>query len=119
MTLSISSQHYVAGSNVPGFFWGVDNFPDSTNPDDTDLSLVGSVCHIQFKPMAAGPVATVDATVVSRTIDGVAHSGLLVPPSAMASTLTKPSTDWYWRFEVDLLGDGKPCYSEWRKFTVY
>jgi hypothetical protein len=112
-------QHYVAGSNVPGFFWGTDFYPDSTNPDDTDLSLTKDIIHIQFRLGENGTIQTVEATKVSRTIDGVSHAGLLVSAANMAAKLTVADRNWHWRFQVDLLGDNKPCLSEWKQFTVW
>ncbi len=120
-----AQQRYVAGSNVPGFFVGRDFYPDPTAPDDTDMSAISGLKHIQFRLLESGTPVTVEATVVSRTVrlpsDNVptSHVGLLVAPAAMAGALTRAGKHWFWRFETDLAGDGLPCYSEWQEFTVY
>lgn len=113
-----TKQEYVAGSNVPGFFWGTDYYPDSTNPDDTDLSTTSGLRKIEFRFGENGEVLTVAATLATKTIDGVSHDGMLVSAANMAANLTCPG-DWYWRFKVDLGGNSLPCYSKWKLFTVY
>lgn len=78
------TQRYVAGSNVPGFFVGRDFYPDPSSPDDTDLSAVSGLKHVQFRLLESGTPVTVEATVASRTVklpsDNVptSHAGLLV-----------------------------------------
>lgn len=113
-----AKQRYVAGSVVPGFFWGTYFYPDSTTPDDTNLASISVLKHIQFRKGKAGTTVTVEATNATRTIDGTSHAGLLVTAANMATTLTSAG-NWYWRFQVDLAGDSQPCYSEWQLFTVY
>jgi hypothetical protein len=112
------NQKYVAGSNVPGFFWGTDYYPDSRNPDDADLSSVSGLINVQFRLGPKGSVQTVAATKATRTIDGVSHDGLLISAADMAATLTTASNAWEWRFNVDLAGDSKPCFSKWKRFEV-
>jgi hypothetical protein len=114
----MSGQKYVAGSNVPGFFWGTDFYPDSTNPDDTDFTSVSGMSHVQLQ-LGSGAVQTVEATKATRVIDGVSHAGLLVAATDMAAKLATASNAWRWRFQVDLAGDSKPCYSQWQQFTVW
>ena len=120
-----TQQHYVAGSHVPGFFYGIDFYQNPSAPDDTDVSRVSGLKHIQFKLLESGTPVTVEATVATRTVKGPAdqspraHTGMLVAPADMARTLTRPNKQWFWRFELDLAGDSQPCYSEWQPFTVY
>jgi hypothetical protein len=118
-------QRYVLGSYVPGFFVGQDYYNDPDNPDDTDLSSVSGLKHIQFRYTSTGEPVTVEATVATRTVKlenddaPTAHQGMLVSATNMATNLTIASDDWWWRHEVDLAGDSRPCYCEWTKFTVY
>ena len=116
--MTSSLQKYVKGSNIPGFFWGTDYYPDSTAPDDTSLTSISGLKHIQFRRGTGGPPITVEATQATRTIDGVSHAGLSVSAANMAATLTLVGK-WFWRFEVDLVGDSLPCYSEWQPIIVY
>jgi hypothetical protein len=112
-------QHYVAGSNVPGFFWGTDFYPNSNSPDDTDFSSISGLKHVQFRNGESGTVVTCEGTAATHTVDDISHSGLQVSAADMAKTLTVAGEDWQWRFEVDLMGDSKPCYSEWKAMCVY
>lgn len=117
-TTSDSKQRYVYGSNVPGFFWGKNYFPNSVTPDTTSFALC-TILQVQFKLGDSGTVKTVAASASTKTIDGTSRTGLLVSGANMVANLTSASDLWYWRFACDLAGDTLLCYSEWQQFIVY